>query len=206
MAREDIMCILMDSAVHAAARDGLENTTTRSIGCAAGLPDSYIYRYFRDKNDLLEQAYIRAMQSFYQVILRKIQHLREQERNFEPEQYCRLIWQDVWDFLMENPDICRFCIYYHYSPNYHSLAQEKDTYYRCKMAEILSPEFFNSVEIPLLLDMLFAIMFFMAVQVVDGKLPKNEQTDEMAFNQIYTAISANLKRLHENKECDSQTQ
>ena len=41
---DDKQAALIRAAIHAVAQDGLERTTTRSIGAAAGINDAYIYR------------------------------------------------------------------------------------------------------------------------------------------------------------------
>lgn len=51
---------LLQGAVRAVARNGLENTTTRSIGAEAGIDDAYIYRYFKDKEELICRAFSRS--------------------------------------------------------------------------------------------------------------------------------------------------
>lgn len=50
---------LMDGVIKVVARDGFDKLTTRSIASECGLHDTYIYRYFLDKEDLMRRAFIR---------------------------------------------------------------------------------------------------------------------------------------------------
>jgi len=114
---------LMEAAIRAVARDGLEKTTTRSIGAAAGINDAYIYRYFRDKEDLLSQAFTQVNDRMIELVLREI----DRQKRSTPDDACLRFTRVVrvlWDALMDEPETCLFCEYYYHSASYKKYASE----------------------------------------------------------------------------------
>ena len=68
---------LIKSVVGVVARDGLENTTTKSIAKEADINEAYIYRCFNNKEDLLRSAFHMEDVRFLDLLLKKLPLLRE---------------------------------------------------------------------------------------------------------------------------------
>lgn len=107
---------LMDGVIKVVARDGFDKLTTRSIASECGLHDTYIYRYFLDKEDLMRRAFIREDKKMTGLMLDNISKMDINELTFEEK--LRNLWLPVWDYLISHPDSCRFYVRYYYSAHF----------------------------------------------------------------------------------------
>lgn len=107
---------LMDGVIKVVARDGFDKLTTRSIASECGLHDTYIYRYFLDKEDLMRRAFIREDEKMIRLMLDNISKMDINELPFEEK--LRGLWIPVWDYLISHPDSCRFYVRYYYSAHF----------------------------------------------------------------------------------------
>ena len=107
---------LMDSTVRVIARDGFDKASTRSIAGEIGLADPYIYQYFSGKEALFSQTFRREDAAFAGEI-RKHLPIMEQ-KSMSVKDRCRILFDALWQYLMQHPDSCRFYVQYYYSPYY----------------------------------------------------------------------------------------
>jgi AcrR family transcriptional regulator len=103
----------MDATVQVVAREGLEKLTTRSIASECDLHDTYIYRYFLSKEDLLKRTFLREDKLLNDIILERMKNTDLSEMHFREK--LELIWFDTWKLFVENPDRCKFYVRYYYS-------------------------------------------------------------------------------------------
>ena len=82
---------LMDGAIKAVSIYGLEGLTTRSIEQQCKLKDSYIYRYFEDKEDLLKKAFLREDRSFINTIETNFSVMNNDNIDFKER--CYSLWK-----------------------------------------------------------------------------------------------------------------
>lgn len=110
--------------MRAVAKYGMKDVSTRSISEDAGVNDAYIYRFFKDKEDLLAQAYLLENDKFMRHVIRRIELVQEQAALQEMrDRYC-IIFHTAWRYLLDTPNVCRFFMYYYHSPNFEKYAQE----------------------------------------------------------------------------------
>ena len=62
--KDNMRQTFIECAVRVVARDGLDKTTTKLIAKEAGLNEAYIYRCFKNKEDLLSEAFYMEDVSF----------------------------------------------------------------------------------------------------------------------------------------------
>ena len=186
---DDKQTALMQAAIRAVARDGLERTTTRSIGTAAGINDAYIYRCFKDKEDLLSRAYIEVNQGLIGLLLRRIDEVDKLEMTEGFPRFTYII-HGLWDVLMSNPDVCLFCDYYYHSASYkkYTGAQHLDLALQLLNRVGEGHDLHHQAEFSLyhLMETLFAF----AAKAVEGYYPKTEQGFDMVAGRLYLAFRA----------------
>ena len=62
---------IMEATIHIVAQYGLDKTTTRLIAAEAGLNEAYLYRCFKNKEDILSESF-RAVDFAFVAHLHKI--------------------------------------------------------------------------------------------------------------------------------------
>ena len=178
---------LLKGVVRAVARDGLENTTTRSIGEVAGVKDAYIYRYYNDKEELICRAFYDECKNFAELIIRHIE-LAKTAVISSYREGLYMVLSPAWEYLMDNPDMCKFCVYYYHSSSFRKFATIK--YYQ-KVKDILDHLISLvpfCVDTGVLLNHLLISLFSFAVQIIDGDLPNSEVSRELVFEQMYAVF------------------
>lgn len=193
---------LLQSTVRAVARYGMKDVSTRSISEDAGVNDAYIYRYFKDKEDLLAQAYLLENDKFMRHVIRRIELVQEQAALQEMRDRYYIIFHTAWRYLLDTPNVCRFFMYYYHSPNFEKYAQEA---YK-KQLDLLTEKIihlFNGIEdAKHCLYALFVLMNSFAIQVVNGELPDNTETEDRVFRMTYNAICAQMKNTESENVSD----
>ena len=202
MACDNKEIALLQGAVRAVARNGLENTTTRSIGTEAGIDDAYIYRFYHDKEDLLCRAFLRETEAFVGRILDSIETLRKSNLIDTLEDRSRFVIACAWNYLKERPDVSSFFVRYYHSAGFQNHAAEQYKAYLAEITESVSKTLNVQVNAPLVLAHLTESMFSFASKFADGLLPDNDDTMNTVFGQLYgifrTAVAPEQK--NEDKE------
>lgn len=187
---------LLKAAVHSVANNGLENTTTRTIGTEAGIHDAYIYRYFDDKDQLLAQAYLTENEKIMNVLVKAIDYENQFLATQPLEQRSAYVICAAWKYLTDNPDICKFLVYYYNSPGFSKYALEDHRKWVSRLTQMLYPTFHTKEEPATMLYMIFNSLYEFAMQVANGILPNTEETAQRVFRNVYTAISACCENKH----------
>jgi len=107
---------LLDGAVRAMAERGIEGTTTRAIADAVGLNEAYIYRYYLDRNDLLEKAFLRSDRNFLKNTGEAIHLLRDATLPFK-ERFSRF-FDAIMEYANSDHSYCQFYVRYYFSKLY----------------------------------------------------------------------------------------
>lgn len=192
----DKKAVLLKSTVTVVARVGIENASTRLIGKEAGFQDAFIYRYFNDKEHLLSQAYIRENEKLMNILVKAIDYENQMIDEKPLEERSAFVIQAAWKYLTENPDICKFLVYYYNSLGFTKYAMDDHKKWLDKLSDLLYPTFRDKEEAATLLYMIFNSVYGFAMQVANGELPNTEETAERVFRNVYTEISACYERTH----------
>ena len=202
MARDNKEAALLQGAVRAVARNGLENTTTRSIGAEAGIDDAYIYRFYHDKEDLLCRTFLTECEIFVDRILQSIDMLRKADIVDVLEDRCRFVIACAWNYLKDRPDISCFFVRYYHSAGFQNHASDQYRIYLSRIIDSISKTLDVQPNAPLVMAHLMESMFSFASKFADGLLPDNEDTVNSVFDQLYgifrTAVGP--ERKNEEKE------
>lgn len=180
---------LMESAVRVVAREGLEKTTTRLISLEAKLNEAYLYRCFENKEHLLAET-------FYNEDIRFAHHIQKtlpvmQMSGLTWEEKCFLLWNSCWNFIIKQPDDCRFYIRYYYSANFRKYAYERHINFFKPLIEKISFAFRRGVNVDMLVHQIFDTMLSFAERVLSGEVADTEETTKTMFKQIFGFVSIN---------------
>ena len=190
---EDKRTLLLQSTVRAVAKCGMKDVSTRSISGDAGINDAYIYRYFRDKEDMLMQAYFLENERFMRCVGKQIDAIREERERFTLEERCHLGFRCAWRYLIDNPDVCRFFVYYYHSPNFQKYAFEEHRKQVDYLAEKILHLFERLPDAEDCLYALFTLLHSFALRVLNGELPDDAETEERVFKMVFTTILTQMK-------------
>lgn len=183
---------LIDGAIKAVSELGLEGLTTRGIEKYSGLKDSYIYRYFEDKEDLLHKAFMREDEAFIRTVEHYFPMMHDDKYKFKER--CYRLWNQCWQYLIVNADTCKFYVRYYYSTYFKQRVSETHTMLCENLVEMLSKYFPEEVNVSLLLHHLLEMTLNSCMKVVLGEIEDTEEysrtTFEYCFKIIDSCISA----------------
>lgn len=178
---------LISRAISVVANDGFDKTTTKAIVKGTDISESYIYRFFADKEDLFRQMF-NALDN--ELVAKATQHITVmyvEEMDFETK--CWAFYSAIWKFLLSNREKCLAFVRYYYSPYYkkHSVADHKKRYAPLvkKFGEAFRPE----ANTWMLLKHILNVMLDFAVRIYDGELADNDDTAKHVFVLVYSSIS-----------------
>ena len=188
---------LIDSAVCVVARDGIENTTTKSIAKEAGINEAYIYRCFNNKEDLLRSAFHSEDVRFLDMLLKNIPLLHKKGASLEEKSFA--LWSAVWRFVLKKPDDCIFYIRYYYSSYFTKYAKEEHDKFFKVLTKKGRKVFCDDTHVGMLLHQIFDTMLLKASRVINGEIPDNEETEKRVFGIIYSFVIPNVRKEYYDK-------
>ncbi|MBO7149918.1 MAG: TetR/AcrR family transcriptional regulator [Clostridia bacterium] len=185
---------LINSSVKVAATIGLANTTTKTICTEAKLNEVYLYRNFNNKDHLLLESYLQENQKLMHLIIDEIEDQTQYAETKSLKERSKAVVSKAWNYLTENPNACKFLVYYYQSAQFTEHALTEHNKWANLLLDKLSFELYNEKEYArTLLYVIFNTVFSMAKQVADDRLPNTEETAEMVFKCVYIFISACYK-------------
>ncbi|MBR5516754.1 MAG: TetR/AcrR family transcriptional regulator [Firmicutes bacterium] len=192
MTHNRIRTALMDATISVVARDGIEKLTTRSIASECELHDTYIYRYFIDKDDLLKRTFLREDKLLNNIMLERINNTDLEGLHFRDK--LELIWMDAWNLFMDNPDKCKFYVRYYYSEYFQDTVDE----YRAENKALMNlfRSFFDiDTDVSMLYHYNIDTLLHMAMRVAIGELDNTEQLKSEIFELVYSINLVFTKKL-----------
>lgn len=187
----DMRRVFMESAVHVAARDGLEKTTTKAIAKEAGRNEAYIYKCYSGKDELLKDAFLQEDINFVELLdtALDIMHLP----GFTWKERAFLLFRRSWDFILEYADDFIFYIRYYYSAACRDYAYaDHEACYR-PVIDRVRDAFRENVNVKLLIHQVFITMLVFGTKVIYGELEHSEDTARMVFEQIYNFVVPHVR-------------
>lgn len=179
---------LMEGAIKAVAEYGLEGLTTRSIEQQCKLKDSYIYRYFEDKEDLLKKAFIKEDKTLIGVIEHYFPIMQDDTLDFRER--CFSLWKPCWQYLVSRPDVCRFYVRYYFSTYFKRQALNEHLSICKNLVDKVRDSFPKEVNVEMLLHHILETMLTYSMKVALGEMSNTDEVSEMAFNFCYSVICA----------------
>ena len=100
---------LLKAVKTAVEKYGLSGVTTRNVAEIAQVNDAYIYHFFKDKEDLLLQAYCYENGRIFQSILYAIDKVSPLSQSFREK--ARMCFQQIWKTMLSDPERLTFCVF-----------------------------------------------------------------------------------------------
>lgn len=186
MKHYDVQSRLIDRTIIVIAENGLDKTTTKAIVKGTDINEAYIYRYFRDKEDLLSHVFDTLDE---ELVAKVMQHLPVMYmRELEYELRCRVFFEAVWKFLLGNKEKCLAFVRYYDSPYFtkHSAESHKRRY--VPVVEKFKEAFKDEADVWMILNHILNVMLDFAVKAHNGQMPKEDNYVEHVFLVIYASV------------------
>lgn len=179
---------LIARTIDVVASEGLDKTTTKAIVGDTGINEAYIYKYFRDKDDLLATTFSALDQEFFDEVIKDISAMYLPDVDFKGK--CHRIFTKVWQFMLGNPAKCITFIRYFASPYFlkYSAKEHKARYE--PLVEKTSVALRDGANTWMILHHILETMFIFATRVFNGELENNEDTSENVFVLVYGTVMA----------------
>lgn len=191
MTQNRIRNALMDGAIKVVARDGLEKITTRSIASECDLHDAYIYRYFIDKEDLLMKTFIREDKAMTARIKENLENSDLKGKSIE--EVLRAVVMPIWEFLMENEDVCKFYVRYYYSIHFEKDAIEEFREDNRTLHAAFEELFPKGADLELMFHYHMDTLLNIAMKVTTDEIEKTPDIGERVFKLLYSVTKVFLK-------------
>lgn len=192
MKHKDVPGTLIRSTISVIANEGLDKTTTKAIVRGTGINEAYIYRFFYDKEDLLAKAFAVLDEELVAKVMEHVEIMWEKELDYDLR--CRLFFDEVWKFLMENKEHCLAYVRYYYSPYFQkNSAWEHKKRFLPAVAKF-NVAFRDEADTWMILNHIQNVMFDFAVKVFDGELPNDEDNVKHVFLVIYNSVRYYFRR------------
>lgn len=186
MKHYDVQSRLIDRTIIVIAENGLDQTTTKAIVKGTDINEAYIYRYFRDKEDLLSHVFDTLDE---ELVAKVMQHLPVMYmRELEYELRCRVFFEAVWKFLLGNKEKCLAFVRYYYSPYFTKYSAESHKRRYVPVVEKFKEAFKDEADVWLILNHILNVMLDFAVKAHNGQMPKEDNYVEHVFLVIYASV------------------
>lgn len=172
---------LINSAIRVVSVQGIQNATTKALSKESKLSEVYIYRYFKSKDDLLEQTFYALDKELMFVMKNSLKHL-DPSQNVQAG--FRNLFHDFWKFALGDRDKCSFFIQYYYSSNYlsHSDAERKAIYQ--PLLDAVSPAFAEGADPWTELNHMYDVAFAKLWRVIRGVLADTPEIEDNVYSEI----------------------
>lgn len=191
MNQNEIRQRLIDGTIHVIAREGLTKASTKQIGLVSSINEAYIYRCFKDKEDMFAKAFASLDDELVTKAMQHVSVMYMQEMEYEAR--CRIFFTAIWSFLLSNSEKCLAFIRYYYSPYFSNYSADEHKMKYVPLVDKFKDAFKREANVWMLLNYILTTMLDFAVKVFDGDLPNNEDTEEHVFRLIYVSIRQYFK-------------
>ena len=197
MKQDEIRRRLIDGTIRVIARDGLDKASAKQIELETGLNVVYIYRCFKDKEDLFAKAFDHLDEELLGATLKGLENMNMTQLPFVKRS--RLYFTEVWQFLLGNRDHCLAFVRYFYSPYFVKYsAQEHRRRYQL-LLEKFGTNFKEEADVWMILNHILNVMLDFAVKVHNGQMSDGDDYSEHVFRVIYASVK---QYFNKDEECD----
>ena len=186
MKHYDVQSRLIDRTIIVIAENGLDKTTTKAIVKGTDINEAYIYRYFKDKEDLLSHVFDSLDEELFNKVM---QHLPVMYmRELEYELRCRVFFEAVWKFLLGSKEKCLAFVRYYYSPYFTKYSAESHKRRYMPVVEKFKEAFKDEADVWMILNHILNVMLDFAVKAHNGQMSKEDHYVEHVFLVIYASV------------------
>lgn len=177
---------ILQAALILFAERGYYGTPVSLIAEKAGVGSGTIYRYFKDKDELVNVLYRTWKQAVYQSAMEGI----------DPDQPIRSLFRQMWErsvkFAMENREAFIFLEAHHHGPYLDEKSQKLSDEFTGRFMDLLrvgqSQQIINDAPVELLMAVIFGAFDEMMKSHWDGKIDLTPELIEQAEEMCWQAI------------------
>lgn len=180
----------IDSTIHIVAVDGIHKATTKAIATHSGINEAYIYRVFKNKEDLFAATFTAIDDELIACILKYMPIM--DIKGIDIEERCRIFFRSCWKNVVFDREKCSFFIKYYYSHYYNSYSPiERRRAYR-EIIESITPAFKKGTDVWRVFNRILDIVYSTIIKILRAEIPDNDETAEEVFAVVYSAIEPQL--------------
>lgn len=182
---------LLNGAIHVIANEGLDKATTKQICYETGINEVYIYRCFKNKEDLYAHCFDWLDIELLDKLKQHVSIMSVQDMDFELK--CRFFFSAIWSFMLGNRDRCITYVRYYYSEYFNKYSADDHEKRYKSFVEIMEPIFKGEADVWMILNHILDVMLNFAIKVHDNRMPSGDNYAEHVFRVIYAAIKQYFK-------------
>ncbi len=187
MKQDETRSKLIKGAIKVIARDGLDKASAKQIEQASGLNVVYIYRCFKDKEDLFAETFAYLDNEIVQKFMESFSAIKFS--NLSRENKCRLLFAMLWRFLLGNQEKCVCFTRYFYSPYFKKYSADRHRADYEELINTISKAFKKEANVWMLFNHILNVMLDFAIKVYDGAIPDDDDTAEHVFRLVWFSIN-----------------
>ena len=183
---------LINGAVRTIATLGLENTTTNAICKTSGVNVAYIYRFFADKEDLIEKSFDAVDEELLRFILNNFPVLHYKSIDYESR--CRVLFMKCWNYLMERPKELIFYVRYYYSLSFQKYAYKTHMERYAVLFQKMENAFPETSDVRLLMHHILDTLLGEATNQVTNPMDESSIAAAKCFRLIFSVVKSYVKQ------------
>lgn len=177
---------LIDGTIQVIAKEGLGETTIKKVRVASTINEAYIYRCFKDKEDMFAKTFAFLDEKLFTVTMQHVEVMYIAEMPFELRG--RSYFSNVWSFLLSNREECLAYMQYFYSPYFVKCSVEDHQKRFLPLVTKFRDAFKEEADVWMILNHILNVMLDFAVKVHNDQMPRNDDYAEHVFRVIYVAV------------------
>ena len=183
---------LIDGTIHVIAQYGLDRATTKQIGIVTNTNEAYIYRCFKDKEDMFAKVFQVLDDELVTKTSHHISVMYMQEIDYETR--CRFYFSAIWKFLIDNREKCLAYVRYYYSPYFQTYSVEDHKKRFAPLVEKFRDAFKEEADVWMILNHILNVMLDFAIKVHNNQMPREDNYAEHVFRVIYRSIEQYFRK------------
>lgn len=197
MKQDEIRLALIDGTVHVIAREGLDKASTKQIALATSINEVYIYRCFKNKEDLLAKTFAYLDNELAEKAMQHVSVMYMQELDYETR--CRIFFTSIWRFLLGNRDKCLAYVRYYYSQYFpvYSVDEHKERF--VPLTRKFKDAFRDEADIWMIQNHILNVMFDFAIKVHNNQMSEKDDYVEHVFRVVYHSVKQYFRKEEERE-------
>ncbi len=195
MRNNDVRQKLIDGTIHVIAQEGLDKASTKLIGTTTHTNEVYIYRCFKDKEDMLARTFDALDDELFKMAMKYIKVM--ESTNLDWEVRCRLYFSSMWGFMLGSKEKCLTYVRYFYS-TYFTRNSAASHYQRfIPLINEFKGAFKEEADVWMILNHILNVMLDFAVKVHNNLMSSEDNYSEHVFRVIYASVKQYFRRYEE---------
>lgn len=191
MKNQETRLNLLNGAMHVIANEGLDKATTKQICYETGINEVYIYRCFKNKEDLYACCFEMLDEELLNKLNQHVAIIGVQDMEFELR--CRFFFSAIWSFMLGNRDRCITYVRYYYSEYFNKYSVDDHENRYKGFLGIMKPIFKDEADVWMILNHILDVMLNFAVKVHNNRMSSEDNYAEHVFRVLYAAIKQYFK-------------